>query len=166
MKYLIKKGRHYANFTWNRLCPFTKLTISGTLKFDKDDWYSIDKLDKDPDTGKPLTGWNKLPGIAQAFGVHQNSGRFAWQSNFNKEGYMSIVGYTHSGGTGWRAVPITEVQVDKEYPFIVKYEYDNWVFIMNHKEKSVIANKPKFPVKCYPYFGGRSKAPCNIIIEV
>ena len=76
MKYTIKKGKHFANFTLNRLFPFTRKRIKGKIMFSNECWHNKDSI--------PHTGWNKAVGIAQMFGVHTNSGRLVWQPDFDK----------------------------------------------------------------------------------
>ncbi len=158
MIYVIKKGRHFAKWSINRLFPFSKVRTRGHIKFSKDGWHSRDAVEH--------TGWNKIVGIAQAFGIHKNSGRLVWQPDFENEGVLKIAGYRYSNGGKWHAVHFVDVKVDRWYEYEVKWSDGAWVFTMNYRFTTMSGNKPKLPTKCYPYFGGRSTAPQTMKITL
>lgn len=158
MNYTIKQGKHYSNFTLNRLLPFTSTSIVGTFRLNANCWHERNSIE--------YTGWNKLTGIAQIFGVHQNSGRLVWQPDFQNKGKIQIAGYVYSGGGHWKVQPIMTIDVDKDYLFSIKRSYGYWLFTVNERQIMMAGNNPVLPVKCYPYFGGKSTAPHSMNINV
>ena len=85
MKYTIKKGRHYSNFTLSRLWPFSKRTQEGKLAFSK----SCSEAFVDS------PGWNKVAGISSVR-IHQNSVRLVYQPGGH--GRIRIALYAYING--------------------------------------------------------------------
>ena len=148
MKYTIKKGRHFANFTINRLFPFSSKIDKGTVKFSKE-CLAI----------APISGHNKLTGIA-GFDNHKNSGRLVWQSDIAR---IAIWGYVYKDGIRTEKY-ITSLEVDKEYYYEVEFIMDKWFFEINNNVVSLAGNLGFWKFKQYPYFGGLSPAPLTMSI--
>ena len=158
MKYKIKKEKHYAEFTLDRLLPFTTLSQQGTFSLSKECWHTRESIE--------YTGNNKLTGVAQIFGVHQNSGRLVWQPDFKEQGTIIISGYVYSGGGKWTAKEITRIKVEKDYTYSIRWVKGYWLFTVNEKEVMIAGDKPKCPVKTYFYFGGKSTAPQTMTMKI
>ena len=148
MKYTIKKGRHFANFTINRLFPFSSKIDKGTVKFSKE-CLAI----------APISGHNKLTGIA-GLDNHKNSGRLVWQSD---GAMIKIWGYVYKDGVRNEKY-ITSVRVDHEHTYEVEFVVGRWVFGVNNKFVSLAGNLGFWKFKQYVYFGGVSTAPITMTI--
>jgi len=147
MKYTIKKGRHFANFTINRLFPFSSKIDKGTVKFSKE-CLAI----------APISGHNKLTGIA-GFDNHKNSGRLVWQSDGNM---IKIWGYVYKDGVRSEKY-ITSLEVEKEYEYEINF-LGKWFFEINNKVISLDGKIGFWKFKQYVYFGGLSPAPLTMTI--
>jgi len=148
MKYTIKKGRHFANFTINRLFPFSSKIDKGTVKFSKE-CLAI----------APISGRNKLTGIA-GFDNHKNSGRLVWQSDGNM---IKIWGYVYKDGIRTEKF-ITSLEVEKEYSYEVSFSMDRWFFYIDGNVAHIDGNLGFWKFKQYVYFGGLSPAPLTMSI--
>lgn len=150
MKYKIKRGNHFANFTWNRLFPFVPNKISGVVHF------SYSSLIKEL-----IPGWNKLTGIS-SFKIHENSARLVWRSDGGK---INIAGYVYYNGVR-NEMLITSLQPGIYYKYSIEYKYRSWIITINNKT-IIMPGKIGFcKFRCYPFFGGRSTAPEDIYIEL
>lgn len=149
IEYKIKKGKHYSNFTLNRLWPFANIR-EGELMIPSDDWY--------PKSTVQNHGWNKLIGLAQLFGIHTNSGRLVYKCDYNKVHNFTIAGYRYTKGLSWQTVEFASIKGDIWYPYKVEYENGQWVFMINGITIRMNGRAPWFTRKCYPYFGGGDKA--------
>jgi len=152
MKYTIKKGRHYADFTINRLFPFSSRSKKGSIKFSKECLKEGD-----------ISGWNKLTGIASSE-IHENSGRLVWRS---QNGTIMIAGYVYYNGIR-KEMLMTNVQVDRWHAYEVSFSNGNWTFSFDNKEIFMYGYLPSriLNFKCYPYFGGQSVAPQTMNIWI
>ena len=157
--YKINKGNHYSSlFTWDRLLPFTGLKAEGTFVLDSSCWHERNDIE--------YTGWNKLCGISQLFGIHQNSGRLVWQPYFERKNRFRLAGYVYDDGGKWEAQEFMEIEANVEYHWSVEWRDGFYYFKVSGFNKVMFGGKPKCGVKCYPYFGGRSVAPHNMKIEL
>ena len=138
MKYTIKKGRHYAAFTINRLFPFSSRSKEGSIKFSKECLASAE--------------------------IHKNSGRLVWRSNGNS---IMISGYVYMNGVR-REMLITSIDVDKWYDFSIEYSNKVWRFSVNGRQILMSGYLPSnvLNFKCFPYFGGQSVAPQTMYVWV
>ena len=159
MIFEIKKNRHYSQFNIDKLQPFATKRV-GKVIFSKECWYHRSEVE--------YTGWNKLTGIAQLFGVHKNSGRLVWQPDFNNPGSIEIAGYVYSNGGKWVAKKISYAICGVEYDYSVQYNsaLKWWVFKFNSHVIFMSGKKPSIMRKCFPYFGGKSKAPETMTIKL
>jgi len=148
MKYTIKKGRHFATLTWNRLFPFSSKIDKGTVKFSKE-CLAI----------APISGHNKLTGIA-GLDNHKNSGRLVWQSDGNM---IKIWGYVYKDGVRTEKY-ITSLEVEKEYEYEIRIRKYIWHFLIDNKLVSLKGKIGFWKFKQYPYFGGLSPAPLTMSI--
>jgi hypothetical protein len=158
MKYKIRKGNHFANFTINRLWPFSSNKIKREIIFGKECWY--------PKEVVKYSGWNKLVGLT-GFNIHGRSGRIVWRPDHDNEGYIKLAGYVYNGSHDkWHAVEFTEVKTG--IPFVAKIFYKNgtWCFIVNQKELCIPGKKPIFFLKAFPYFGGKDTAYWDMNITI
>tara|TARA_R100000656_G_scaffold124082_1_gene101479 strand:- start:1508 stop:1984 length:477 start_codon:yes stop_codon:yes gene_type:complete len=142
----IKKGRHYC-FTWRRLQPFATKR-EGSLMIPLENWYDKSFVKH--------SGWNKLTGVGQIFGVHQNSGRLVWQPNFNKPGYFKIAGYVYSNGIRTDSI-FANIKAGEWVNYRVAHN-GRWEFMINGVTIRMTGIKPCLPIKLFPYFGGKDKA--------
>ena len=150
MKYLIKKGKHYAKFTINRLFPFVGRKIGGKVKFDMACLTEA----------KP-SGWNKLTGIT-GFSIHKNSGRLVWRSDGSK---ILIAGYVYNKGVR-KDIKFTSVMVDRFYNFSINQVGALWAFSIDDKVIRMDGDIGFWKLRAYPYFGGRAVAPCEMVITI
>lgn len=159
MTYTIKEGHHYSGFTIDRLCPCVSLRQSGTFAIDLSCWYPKWELTDH--------GWHKLTGIGSAIGMHTRSGRLVWQPNFTDKYTFDIAGYVHRGSSNiWEAKYITTVECGISHQFVVKYRSGMWYFRVGNAIIEMPGEKPIFPIRAYPYFGGKSVAPWDMYINV
>ncbi len=150
MKYKIKKGSHFANFTWNRLFPFVSNKISGIVHF------SDSCLVKEE-----VAGWNKLTGIS-SIKIHENSARLVWRSDGNK---IKISGYVYYNGVR-NEMFITSLKTENYYKYSIEYKYRSWIITINNKSIIMAGNMGFWKFRCFCYFGGRSVAPEDMYIEL
>lgn len=150
MKYIIKKGQHYANFTLNRLFPFASKKQSGSFMFDDN------CLEKET-----IPGWNKLCGIS-SLRIHQNSGRLVWRSDGNM---ITIAGYVYSNGER-SELEIIKVPVCSWIKYKIENKRGFWHFTVNGVTVLLGGSVKGLKFKCYPYFGGRSTAPKTMEIWI
>ena len=146
MRYIIKKGKHFANFTWNRLFPFTGKKVSGSFIFSEECLVQGEK-----------SGWNKLTGIS-SINNHKNSGRLVWMSNGAK---IRIAGYVYNDGVRSER-EIIKVDTDRVYSYSVRYSNGYWIFTVDHKEITMSGKLGWWKFRQYPFFGGVSVAPVTM----
>ena len=150
MKYTIKKGHHFANFTFNRLFPFVGKKQSGSVMFSKECLIE----------GK-IRGHNKLAGIS-SLKVHTNSGRLAWESDGFK---IRIYGYVYKNAVRTEQL-ITSLDTEKYYKYSVELTGSRWRFGINGLVAYIDGNLGFFKLRCYPFFGGLSTAPVTMSINL
>lgn len=152
MKYTIKKGNHYSNFTINRLFPFCGEEIEGRVKFSKECLV--------PET---IPGWNKAVGIS-SLKIHENSGRFVWRADGDK---IKIAGYVYKDGVR-SEIEICRLPVDKWFDYSVSFRElsNSWVFKINGYVILMDGKLGFWKMRCYPFFGGQSPAPVGMDIWV
>ncbi len=149
MNYTIKRNKHFCNWTIDRLQPFATKR-AGEFIIPLDNHYSKALVHN--------SGWNKLTGIGQIFGIHTNSGRLVWQPNWNKPGYFTIAGYVYDNGGTWKAIEIANVKAGDWIDYKVEHTSGTWRFTVNGVTVLMSGKKPFLPLKRYPYFGGKDKA--------
>lgn len=155
MKYTIKEGKHFCNFTIDKLQPFATKRV-GTFKLDTDCWYKA--------TEAQPAGWNKLVGITEISipftdtGIHWNSGRLVYQA-LPEYGWFKIAWYVYSGGVR-KEKEIGRFKAGHEYDFMVCHTGLVWRFLFDEETYLVEGETPRWStLKCYPYFGGRARSP-------
>jgi len=150
MKYTIRKGKHFANFTINRLFPFACKKLSGSVIFDSNCLVPGE-----------VDGWNKLTGIT-SFKIHKNSGRLVWKSFENR---IQLAGYVYYKGVrNWRT--ITEIPHGTWFGYSVEYIDKHWRFTVNGKTIVMNGEMGFCKFRCYPFYGGQSKAPARMVIKL
>jgi len=181
-KYKIKKGKHYnaskVRFLISLLFGLVNgevirrtflLHLSRTMTryvyFSKECWYTKDELDKD-ESGKPLTGWNKLFGFF-GFLIHMFSGRLVWQPVWGTPGLIEVGLYVYSKGD-WIYEHIANVMVGTLNKMGIKASsgylesqnyYEGFVYVNGRREYDItLAEKTPHFLKAEPYFGGQSGA--------
>lgn len=150
MRYKIKKGKHFANLTINRLFPFVGKTISGTVKFSKECLVKGE-----------ISGWNKLTGIG-APDNHADSGRLVWRAIGTK---IEIAGYVYYGGMRTEKV-MGRIDVETEYEYIVHLDSGRWYFSIDMLTFNMDGRLGLIKLRQYPYFGGKSTAPVTMTITL
>jgi len=157
MKYTIKKGKNFANFTLNRLQPFIfGRKLEGSVRFSKECWHTRGSIQ--------YTGWNKLIGISGLL-IHRNSARLVWMPDFSTPGKIMIATYVYANGK--RIInPITSVHVECETGFRIEASEGLWTFSIKEKMNIIYATIPPIRLKAYPYFGGKSTAPHTMHITI
>jgi len=150
VKYNIKRGKHFANFTLNRLFPFTGKSLKGNVRF------SYNCL-----SPEVIPGWNKLTGIS-SLKIHNNSGRLVWRA---QKGKIMIAGYVYKDGRR-NEMLITSLLPDIFYPYSVEYKKGVWVFSINGTTVMMPGALGFWKFKCFPYFGGKSTAPEDLVIHI
>jgi hypothetical protein len=150
MKYIIKKGKHYASFTWNRLWFISKRKIDKTVIFDKGCL-----------TPATPSGMNKLDGISSIL-IHRNSGRLVWIANEDK---IDVYGYVYLRGVRKQKF-IAKLEVGREYNYTIEAIQGLWKFSIGAKDLYMDGKLGWFKFKCFVYFGGKATAPCDIKINI
>jgi hypothetical protein len=156
MKYIIKKGNHFARFNISRLWPFSGSCIRGTIRFDESCWHKRSDIE--------YTGWNKLTGVSSLL-IHRNSGRLVWQPDFNVPGRILIASYVYDRG---RRIthPFASCLTGQDVSFMIIAEGGYYSFECNGNITGIRADSPSVLFKCFPYFGGKSTAPHNMSISI
>lgn len=170
MKYNIKKGNHFANFTIDRLYPFVyELPFERKVKLHKSCWYLKNDIE--------YQGWNKLTGIS-GWDIHNMSARFVWQPVFNKPDNFRIAAYVYNGhDSKYVLSEMGTVKADEWFSIGITYNEvkGQWVFKVVTKNNTYNTNiggrKPlifymDLYFKAFPYFGGKSVSPRNMTIEI
>jgi hypothetical protein len=118
---------------------------------------------------------NKLFGFSIGF-HHKNSFRFGWRPLLD-ERKIEIVAYDYHDGIRQATMPITKVNIDMWYEYVLTYEptYSRGTkyYVWDEKSSPITANAErsfysnrKFGLGYVlgTYFGGNEKAPQDIII--
>ena len=161
MRYIIKKGKHFAKWSWNRLWPFAKIPKQFMVKFGDECWYD-NSLVENP-------GYNKLCGFS-GLNIHYNSARVVWQPDFDSPGYIKLYGYVYDRGGNWKAEYIMTVKTEEAFNIFIGYSNGKWVFIVTSynggKTIEMSGHKPIIKLKAYPYFGGKDTAYHDMTINI
>lgn len=153
MIYTIKKGCHkstiWPSFTF-------KKSLSGSFRFKSGCEYVIDKQ-KD---------MNKLIGLSDNWHHHMDSLRIGWRYDLKKKTVeLSYIVYKDNARhIGY----LQHITINKEYNFKVEILEDKYVIQINgnttYIERSSKWCGPRY--KLNPYFGGTTKSPNEIIIDI
>lgn len=107
--------------------------------------------------------WNKLFGVcAGIFGIHTNSGRFAWRYN---NGMIEIAIYTYINGER-DASRIKAVPINKRIKFSIHRHFSYLSYYINDQlvgESWIGSDNTLWG--CGLYFGGNRRAPQTIIVK-
>ncbi len=164
IKYTIKKGKHFCNFTWSRLClRFNtslafKCIFSNNCKYDLQDSNQFDV--------------NKLYGLGWGFkGPLYNSYRIGWRYNAIKD-KIELFLFIQENKT--RTLKYLDA-VELNQEFTVRMIVDNnnlLVYLYLQGQQTITASYQfksigKILYRCFPYFGGDQTAPdtMNIFIK-
>ncbi|MGE4589834.1 MAG: hypothetical protein AB7E34_09710 [Acidaminococcaceae bacterium] len=152
MNYTIKKGKHFSQFTWNRLWPFVPKVIRGNIKFG----------DECGTAYVQQPGWNKVTGIS-SLQVHRNSVRIVWQP----AGYqmVRVAFYAYINGKR-HIIELGTLSTNYQWPYKIEMRDMNYTVTLGFYRATLFGKKvwPRF--RCFPYFGGRSTAPADINITI
>jgi hypothetical protein len=162
-KYTILKGWHNSFFLFRRLLGWywnrNKFIIF--FKLSKECWYP------GPDKNHSL---NKLTGLSFGiFGIHKNSVRLAWIPKFDQQGKFEIYGYIYDPSIKKHLSKyFFTMDAENIYTCTLHIENDKYIFKINDiiYEMDNITKDSKIQKLCYPYFGGKSKAPQTMRIWV
>ena len=149
----IKKGNHKSTWLPSLTC---KSTIKGTVTFIGNHKYTIPKQ---YDT-------NKIIGLSDNYSHHKDSIRIGWRWS-TKNSIIEIL--TISYRNGKRTItPLTVATTNQPYSFsiaITPTHYNvNWNNTTTHIPKTSKWNGPRY--KLFPYFGGTTKAPLTLQIQI
>lgn len=167
MKYIIKKGKHYAsgfNFALT-----TKNTIKFSCVFSKNCLYDKNQLINNDD----IYDINKLYGVSLSYHHHHKSARFGWRCIDNKT--IQIITYTYNNS-------LRKIEDSKILGIVKPNEIINLeLYILKNKIKYSFINlnsgeknseyfniKNCFPIRyiLFPYFGGNNTAPHAMEINI
>jgi hypothetical protein len=146
MKYIIKKGKHFAKLTWSRLFPFVGKKVEGSVIFSEECLVQGE-----------ISGWNKLTGIS-SLNNHNNSGRLVWMSNGEK---IRIAGYVYKDGVR-NEREIMQVVPERIYSYSIRYSEGYWIFTIDHKQITMTGKLGFWKFRQFPFFGGQSTAPVTM----
>ena len=154
MKFKIKKGNHYPNLTFPRIC-FSKV-LEGPFILEGDFSYEILKQ---YDT-------NKLIGLSDGFHHHLNSIRlgFRWSTKEAKTQLM-IIRYLN----GERFIePIDYIQSNTLYYFRIEVRKTHYLVTVNSQTFTLLRESKWFlpRVLLKPFFGGTTPAPKNFNFNI
>ena len=150
MRYIIEEGKHYAKFTWDRLFPFASNKRDKAVLFDDGCL-----------TPAFPSGLNKLDGIS-GFRIHKNSGRLVWIANGS---LIAIYGYVYKDGVRTQ-IKIGDYDPEGFISYSIEYVAGQWHFHVNNDYACLDGKLGFFKFRCFPYFGGRAVAPCDIILDI
>lgn len=153
MVYIIKRGHHRAGwfFKWT-----TKNKISGIIKFLGDVSYYI-PLQKDT---------NKLIGLSDNWFHHKDSARLGWRYlPTTKQIEIMTITYV-KGKRTIKHLCFADDNEEYQYEIIINknhyiYRFDTTISIVPRRSKC-----KWFRYVCFPFFGGKTKAPKNIYIKL
>lgn len=154
MKFKIKKGNHYPNLTFPRIC-FSKV-LEGTFILEGDFSYQIPKQ---YDT-------NKLIGLSDGWHHHSNSIRlgFRWNRDNNSTQLM-IIRYLN----GERFIePIDYIQSNTLYYFRIEVRKTHYLVTVNSQTFTLLRESKWFlpRILLKPFFGGTTPAPKNFNFNI
>lgn len=110
--------------------------------------------------------WNKLFGVCNGiFGIHKNSGRFAWRYN-DKTGVIEVAIYTYINGERDASI-VKSLRVNRCHQFSICREgaYLKYYIDCQLVGESWIGAASNTLWGCGLYFGGNRRAPQTIIVE-
>lgn len=145
MKYTIKKGNHYANFTLPKL--FCKDMVRFTFLLTDSCWY------------ENSTGHNKLVGLGAFPHHHKKSIRLTWKPTTEK-GWFDIYVYWYNGN-GWEAKYLFTAEANRTY-MVTMYPRRGIVSAGALGMCFTDVELPRITYLLRPYFGGRDTAPHNM----
>jgi len=165
MKYKIDKGDHFSKLNIGKLQPFV-YKWRGTFEINSNWWYGGDEIE--------YSGWNKLGGVSEFFTIHRNSARLVFQPDVEHNKFI-MAGYVYSNGERTeQQIPIL-IDADREYQAELFWNdslgvWEFWIKPTDSPDSfgwMMQGTEPKgITRKCYPYFGGKSKAPNNVSAKV
>ena len=154
MRFTIKKGNHYPNLTFPRIC-FSKV-LEGTFILEGDFSYEILKQ---YDT-------NKLIGLSDGFHHHLNSIRFGFRWS-TKEAKTQLMTIRYENGK--RTIePFDFILSDTLYYFRIEIRRNHYIVSLNNKTIALPRQSnwffPRIVLK--PFFGGTTSAPKNFNFKI
>lgn len=108
--------------------------------------------------------WNKLFGVcAGIFGIHTNSGRFAWRYS---NGMIEIAIYTYINGERDASL-VKTIPINRRFKFDIRRQFNYLRYFINDQlvGESWIGADNSTLWGCGLYFGGNRRAPQTIIVE-
>jgi hypothetical protein len=163
MVFTIKKGKHYSNNLFHKICNLLNFnkSVSYLVKFDESCTYSLPKEDQGD--------INKLFGTSIGL-HHKNSVRFGWCWLNNK---LKLYAYWYDNGVR-KSKEIQNIEINKKYFLTIENLDTQWKFVVigftDDSKKELIVEKSKtkinFGYRLWPYFGGNQVAPHQVNIEL
>lgn len=163
--------------------PFKIAAIDPIFIFHKDFFRkSFQKTFKFTDSCRYFTfknqdSWNKLYGFCLGIrGIHRNSFRIVWRYIAETDN-IEIAAYYYMNGKGWEAKHLKFVELDDEVKCDIRLTSveghlratftvltpSNGAYSQCQADYALLSN-PRIGFGCGLYFGGRSRAPHNIVI--
>lgn len=132
------------------------------IKFDKNCWYSRDKVE--------YTGINKLCGLGFGLNHHKNSIRIGWQPDFENKDSILLYAYWYDSekdGT-YQSSLLGSVSTNQEFSAGIKLFNDNYDVYVNSTNLSIpnLYSDRKWGFYLRPYFGGKSRSPQSMEIKI
>ncbi len=158
-KYVLHKGKHYANNDSTKIEIVNVAEMKFTVKFDSSAIYKTVDANNQYDI-------NKLYGFSDNNEFHHSySARFGWRWSDNA---LRLFAYNYNKGVR-EFKELAVVAFNKEIKCGIKISGSNYIFIVDGVETVMprAAATPKGSgYKLYPYFGGDEMAPHDITILI
>ncbi len=159
VKYLIKKGRHYANDDSTKIVIVKTSEMKFIVKFDSSAIYQTVLASNQGDI-------NKLYGFSDNNTFHHYfSARFGW--NWLNDG-LHLWGYNYNDSIR-EFKDLGVVPIDQEINCSIRVQGKQYVFVLNGKETAMRRTSPTVKGEGYqlfPFFGGKEPAPHDITIYI
>lgn len=156
MEYTIKKGKHYSK-GFNFGVIFAPNFKTYDVKFHSNCWHWKYDIEN--------SGINKLVGYTIGLFIHRNSVRIGWQPS-KRPDYINLYLYAYNKGILHKEF-VGDVNVDTDITLVIGiYKHSVSIYVDGIASDFELAYKKHYGFKCFPYFGGKSKAPHDMNINI
>ncbi len=157
MRHLIKKNRHYSLHLLKLHRNIKSIELIG-LHFCKTAWYNRCDVEH--------TGINKFAGLGFGLNHHKNSIRIGWQPDFETKGMFDIYVYWYDKGIeGYQKQWLRKLAIDEIIDIKITINPEIYSITVTGVEGTAVpkSHNKNWGFKLVDYFGGKSKAPKDII---
>jgi hypothetical protein len=129
------------------------------IKFCKTAWYYRCEVEH--------TGINKFQGLGYGLNHHRNSIRIGWQPDFDNEGIFDIWVYWYDQSVdGYQKQWLRKLEVEEEIDIKVTINPESYSIMCTGVEGTSVpkTHRKTEGLILWDYFGGKSKAPKDIIL--